>query len=224
MLAIAFNELRIEVVHEETHEHIVTFDTTECAVSSLSFAPDDSRLAAGMRNGWVWVWDIATSTKIAVFKHDSPIRSAQFSQDCSRLMTCAGKGTITMWDLSGTNGPVICFDASRGSTIWATAYLCVNDEHVLFFGQGWVQAKDSDLTLYDIRSGLKLADVLSDYNSKLRCAAVNSSEDILAVGTSLVSLIIMNLAERAVLQVLEAVCPASLKQVAFSKQAAMYLR
>jgi hypothetical protein len=217
MLAISCNRLRVEVVHEVTHEPIVTFAATECVVSSLAFTPDGSKLAAGMREGPVWVWDIATNTKIMELKHDLAIYSVQFSQDGSKLMTCAGKGTITMWDLSATEVPLVCFETSRPSAVWATAYLCVNDEQVLSYGCTLSQAEYGNLTLYDTRSGSKLADLLDDLYATLRCIAVNTSEDVLAIGTASGSLIVMNLKERIVVRVLDAVFPKSVKLVGLDR-------
>jgi WD40 repeat protein len=219
MLAISCNRLRVAVVREATHKPIATFDTTGFVVSSLAFTPDGLKLAAGMRDGSVWIWDIEANIKIMELKHHLLVYSVQFSQDGSKLMTCAGKGTIRMWDMSATEVPLVCFETSRPSAVWVTAYLCVNDEQVLSFGCSLSQAEYGNLTLYDTRSGSKLADLLDDLYATLRCIAVNTSEDVLAIGTKSGSVIVMNLKERIVVRVLDAVFPKSVKLVGLDRHA-----
>jgi WD40 repeat protein len=219
LLALASKQ-HIDIVREDTHEPIATFATTGFVVSSLAFAPDGSKLAAGMRYGPVCIWDIETNTRIVELKHDSTVYSVQFSQDSSKLMTCAGNGVISLWNLLATEIPEIQYKASQPA-VWATAYFCVNDEHVVTFGCSFqpMEGECGILSLHDIRTGSKLTDLLNDCGALLRCVSVNSSENVLAVGTSLGCVIIMNLETRTVHLVLEAVFAASVKLVGLNRQA-----
>ncbi|MDJ0589254.1 MAG: hypothetical protein QNJ72_04545 [Pleurocapsa sp. MO_226.B13] len=78
------------------------------AIQSVSFSPDRTRLAVGLHNGTVVLWDIQNikdAKKIEkILAHDSSVLNIKFSHDGKRLATATSDTTgttVRLWDKEG---------------------------------------------------------------------------------------------------------------------------
>ncbi|MDE0399854.1 MAG: WD40 repeat domain-containing protein [Candidatus Poribacteria bacterium] len=66
---------------------------------SLAFAPDDTALLAGFRNGSIELFDLTTGEKIDTLKgHTATVEALVFSPDGKTLVSTGQDGTILVWD------------------------------------------------------------------------------------------------------------------------------
>ena len=75
---------------------------------SLAFSPDDTVLLAGMRNGGIELFDMATGKKISTLNgHTATVETLVFSPNGKTLVSTGQDGTILVWDwdeaLKGTS-------------------------------------------------------------------------------------------------------------------------
>ena len=78
---------------------------------SLAFSPDNTVLVAGLTNGGIALWDLATGEKITTLNgHTQPVETLVFSPDGKTLVSTGQDGTILVWDweeaIKGTPIPV----------------------------------------------------------------------------------------------------------------------
>jgi WD40 repeat protein/ABC-type dipeptide/oligopeptide/nickel transport system ATPase component len=91
----------LQVFNANTGEWIAQLDCPAPALS-IAFSPDGKRLAAGLRNNTVRLWEIGPSWKKLddLIGHDSPVQAVVFSPDSKRLATGSLSGAIKLWDVS----------------------------------------------------------------------------------------------------------------------------
>ena len=66
---------------------------------SLAFSPDDTVLVAGLRNGGIELFDMATGEKISTLNgHTATVETLVFSPDGKTLASTGQDGTILVWD------------------------------------------------------------------------------------------------------------------------------
>lgn len=67
---------------------------------SVAFSPDGKRLAVGMDDGRVTVWDVPSGEVLAPFAgHDAFVTGLAFSTDGKRLVSTANDGTALVWEI-----------------------------------------------------------------------------------------------------------------------------
>jgi WD40 repeat protein len=102
-------------------------------VASVAFAPDGKRLAAGMGDNMVYVWEAATGKELyKLTGHMGAIRSVAFAPDGKLLASGSADQSIRLWDLStgkvsrqlAAQEPVSClaFSADGHTLVAGTAY------------------------------------------------------------------------------------------------------
>ena len=66
---------------------------------SVDFSPDSTRLAAGIENGTVPIWDVTTGAEVLRLRgHTSCVNCVRFTRDGSRLITASCDGSVRLWD------------------------------------------------------------------------------------------------------------------------------
>ena len=69
------------------------------ATKSLVFSPDDAVLVAGLINGRIELWDLATGEKVTTLNgHTQSVETLVFSSDGKTLVSTGQDGTILVWD------------------------------------------------------------------------------------------------------------------------------
>ncbi|UQA55400.1 serine/threonine-protein kinase [Polyangium aurulentum] len=66
----------------------------------LEISPDGRKLAAGERDGAVWVWDTLDEEGRVVGRHEGPVVRLAFSPDGRRLASTSSDHTLGVWDLA----------------------------------------------------------------------------------------------------------------------------
>ena len=77
-------------------------------VSSVSFSPDGATFASGSYDYTVKLWEVATGTNIATFRHNRRVKAVSFSPSGS-LLASGGNDGIKLWDLT-TEGNIATMD------------------------------------------------------------------------------------------------------------------
>ena len=77
----------------------------------LSFSPDGSRLASGLGDNTVRLWDGTTGVQIATLQgHSKGVTHLSFSPDGSRLASGSSDSTVRLWD-SATGVPIFTLES-----------------------------------------------------------------------------------------------------------------
>ncbi|EAW20787.1 NACHT and WD40 domain protein [Aspergillus fischeri NRRL 181] len=95
---------------------LYTLDLYETTPESVAFSEAGDRLASGLKNGLVKIWDTATGGLMQILQgHDDMVNSVAFSRDGNLLASGSRDHTIKIWDtvtgdcvqiLGGHNGPI----------------------------------------------------------------------------------------------------------------------
>jgi WD40 repeat protein len=73
---------------------------TENAATTLAVSSDGKRVAAGMNDGRVTVWDVASGDILVPFAgHDGLVTSVVFTADGKKLVSTAQDGTALVWEI-----------------------------------------------------------------------------------------------------------------------------
>jgi WD40 repeat protein len=70
----------------------------EIELTSLAFAPDGETLAAGMRDGGIWMWEVSTGDELAWLEgHTLSVTGLAFTPDGRGLVSSSEDGTLRLW-------------------------------------------------------------------------------------------------------------------------------
>ena len=68
-------------------------------VYAVAFSPDGKRLATGIADKVIRLWDVASGTQVGdLHGHTSYIHALAFSPDGTRLVSASGDYTVRIWD------------------------------------------------------------------------------------------------------------------------------
>jgi WD40 repeat protein len=109
----------------------LTAEAQTSAFSSLSFSPDGQMLAAGTRDGVVYIWQVADGQRL--YRCDTGAKSVQslaFSADGQQFATVATNGQVTIWQF-GDSGPELQFSGQTAEREGLTTDVIFIDDTVL---------------------------------------------------------------------------------------------
>ena len=70
----------------------------EIEMTSLAFAPDGETLAAGTRDGGIWMWEVSTGDELAWLEgHTLSVTGLTFTPDGRALVSSSEDGTLRLW-------------------------------------------------------------------------------------------------------------------------------
>ena len=91
---------------QQSSQRIGWWDLVE--TDSLAWDAASRRLAVGMENGTIMLFDALTLQQDGLLVgHRAPARSTAFSPDGNRIATCASDGTVRIWDAAEGNQLVV---------------------------------------------------------------------------------------------------------------------
>ena len=149
------------------HGHVVILNTLDweppgtmfsvgAPISELSFSPDGSLLAAGLFDGDVTVWDVASGKKVHHLENHSSegFVGVAFHPDGERLLTAGSDGVIHVWDSQfkrlaqyPVGYPITCFQLSADGK-WLAAG--VAERHQIYV---WESSNPEQLRLQNVLRG-----------------------------------------------------------------------
>ncbi len=92
-----------QVTSNEFLQTLSSIDGQTPVFSSLAFASDGQMIAAGTRQGEVYIWEVSTGQLL--YRIDTETRAIQnlaFSADSQQLATVSSDGQVTIWQLDST--------------------------------------------------------------------------------------------------------------------------
>lgn len=78
----------------------------KCSVLALAFSPEGFHVVAGLENGNIRIWNIATLQQVGrdVRGHGDCVRAVSFAADATRIVTASDDSSIRVWMWSAASG------------------------------------------------------------------------------------------------------------------------
>ena len=150
---VSADRFTIRIFDVASGQQIAVIDDLE-GVTSLAYSPDGTRVASGLENGRVTLWDSATGREMPTpWKHGAtpasnhfigPVNCIAFSPDGTQLAAGADNGSVVRWNLKDPSEWMILDDHTESVT--AVAYS--RDGKCIASG-----ARDKSVRVYDTTSG-----------------------------------------------------------------------
>ncbi|GFF84756.1 vegetative incompatibility protein HET-E-1 [Aspergillus udagawae] len=163
---------------------LYTLDLHKATPESVAFSATGDRLASGLKNGTIKIWDTATGDHMQTLQgHDDTVNSVAFSRKGNLLSSGSGDHTIRIWDTAtgdcvqifqGHNGPVSSVSFSATSEQLASG------------------SSDETIRIWDIVAGKCVQTV--EVNYAVHSVAFSNTDDRLAAGLDGGSTIIWDIA------------------------------
>jgi hypothetical protein len=85
----------------------------------IAFSPSSKQFAAADANRDIYVWELATGSKVRTFQgHRKAVTSLAFSPDGKTLLSGSEDATLLLWDVSGTGKPKISLTPKLLTDYW----------------------------------------------------------------------------------------------------------
>jgi WD40 repeat protein len=140
-------------------------------VASLALSADGQKLAAGIANNAIRLWNLADAAPLRTLAgHTAAVEAVAFSPDGTILASGDQRGTIKLWDVAGGRE----LRTLTGHTSWVDALAFSPDGHTLASGSG-----DRSARLWDVASGRELR-ALEGHAAPVTSVAFAPKEGLLA--------------------------------------------
>lgn len=94
----SYDNSSIEVYNIETHEHLNCYDCGGINPTCISISPKENYIAAGLENGFIYVWSLRTKELVSVWKASSSmVESIVFSFDEEKIISYSLE--LNAWDV-----------------------------------------------------------------------------------------------------------------------------
>ncbi len=162
------------ILHEPSVGSSAPGVATGADVVSTAFSPDGSRLAAGLDDGTIQLWDPRTHAELAVLRgHRGSVNSVVYSHDGARIASAGSDRTVRIWNVS---------DSGHGAVAHALPALIVSvafspDDRTIA-----AVANDKTALLIDAKTGSVLR-TLHGHTKALSCVAFSADGARLFTGS-----------------------------------------
>ncbi|KAF7171564.1 hypothetical protein CNMCM5623_003939 [Aspergillus felis] len=151
---------------------LYTLDLNKSTPESVAFSGTGDRLASGLRNGIIKIWDTATGDHMQTLQgHDDTVNSVAFSKNGNLLASCSGDDTIKIWD-TATGDCVQVFQGHNGPV--CSVSFSATDEQL---ASG---SADETIKVWDIAAGKCVQTIEVDYAAI--AVAFSNTDERLAAG------------------------------------------
>jgi len=164
-------------------------DNNALTIASLTFSPDGSTLAAGRRDGLVFLWDWPTRKPLAHFRSGQALRTLVYSPDGRQIASTYDSGNILLMDAA--SGKIIYTLSTRYSPRGLTQ---MQMSTAAFSRDGTVLAvgENNTVVLWDVRNGRRLGQPLEGHATSVESVAFSPDGSILASRDSDDTIILWN--------------------------------
>jgi WD40 repeat protein len=124
LLASVAGDKRINLWNPATGELVQTLTNHTDIVWDVDFSPlrTDGKiyLASASQDATARIWDAATGEQVAVYSHQKPVNSVNWSEDGTRLATASDDTLARIWDVS--RGEIIATLSGHQGSVWNVAW------------------------------------------------------------------------------------------------------
>ena len=159
-------------LYEVPKNRFVTLLPTVSRLTSVSFSPDGTTLAAGLHNNTIALWQVKTGRRIGTLRQDPiyfPI--TVFSPDGATLAAGSNDGTVQLWDMGSRTVVAVLEGHTRGV------------EGLVFSPDGTMLASsgDNNIKLWDVPGRREIA-TLKGHRDRVEALAFSPDGSTLASG------------------------------------------
>jgi WD40 repeat protein/transcriptional regulator with XRE-family HTH domain len=150
------------------------FTDTFGSILSVTFSPNEERLAAGTANGEIRLWNVASGIKLPTCQgHTSWVRSVTFSPDGNMLASGSEDQTVRLWNaITGQ-----CLKTLQGHTSRVRSVAFSPDGNMLASG-----SDDQTIRMWDVSTGHCLK-TLEEHTGRVRCVAFSPDGSTIVSGS-----------------------------------------
>jgi len=173
-LPISLGTLLLPEIRSRTFRENWISPTSIGDILSVAFSPDGKRLASGVGDNSIRLWDVDTGEEVAVLAgHIGPVETVAFSPDGKRLASASGDNSIRLWDVD--TGEEVAVLQGHSSEVYSIAFS--PDGKRLASGVG-----DNSIRLWDVDTGQEVA-VLAGHIGPVETVAFSPNGKRLASGS-----------------------------------------
>ncbi len=142
----------------ESGELVLRFVGHENDITSITFSPDERRLASASWDNTIILWDVESSEQIRQFTgHNAGVFDVAFSPDGTQLLSGSEDRTLILWDVE-TGEQIRRFEGFTDSVNTVAFH---PEGHTLLAGFGTIRAvaegnEDYSLRLFDAATGVEI--------------------------------------------------------------------
>ncbi|KIL70481.1 hypothetical protein M378DRAFT_46513, partial [Amanita muscaria Koide BX008] len=147
--AASYNDGLITLYDVNSCTSLATLNVAPASVVKLAISPDGCRLAAGLSDSTVCLWNWSSADPVVQRLHQFAWNEElNFSPDCSRLTSCHADGTIGLWD-TGCSRQLISTLKTKGRKVKSCIF-STDGSHLVS------ASFRSAIKLWDCRNGARI--------------------------------------------------------------------